>query len=126
MVRAIHLNDQILLLQYIDQDVRFQFLNCIIVFHYPRFGTLYNCSSLGGVLKLGRDEGPVRLFVLTSVSISSVSMVLNPENGSANKIGTPSPIPKSSSSSGMVASYCTMSNVGSNVGVLSSKVGCCL
>ena len=98
----------------------------LLVFHYPRFGTLYNCSSLGGVLKLGRDEGPVRLFVFTSVSISSVSMVLNPENGSANKIGTPSPIPKSSSSSGMVASYCTMSNVGSNVGVLSSKVGCCV
>ena len=92
--------------------------------NYPRFGTLYNCSSLGGVLKLGRDDGPVRLFGLTSVSTSSVSMPIKPEKGSANKIGTPSPKPKSSSSSGMVASYCTISNVGSNLGLLSSMLGC--
>ena len=95
-----------------------------MTYNYPRFGTLYNCNSLGGVLKLGRDDGPVRLFVLTSMSVSSVSIVLNPENGSANKIGTPSPIPKSSSSSGMVASYCTISNVGSNSDPLSFTLDC--
>ena len=92
--------------------------------NYPRFGTLYNCNSLGGVLKLGRDDGPVRLFVFTSVSMSSVLIPLNPENGSASKIGTPSPMPRSSSSSGMVASYCTISKVGSKLDPLPSVVDC--
>jgi hypothetical protein len=88
--------------------------------YYPRPGTLYNCGSPfgGGTISA---EGFIRLFAEGPIPASTASIVLKPAKGSANRIGTPSPNPKSSSSSGIVASYCTMSNVGSNVGRSSSN-----